>query len=584
MATTTTNLGLTKPDYGEAADIQVINDNMDALDTAVAAKAPASHASSATTYGVSTASAYGHAMASSTTPKANGTAAVGSETAKFARGDHVHPLQTTVSGNAGSATKLATARTIDGVSFNGTAAITHYGTCSTAAATAAKTVSVTGFTLATGAKVTVKFTVTNTASSPTLNVNSTGAKAIYYRGAAISAGYLAANRTYTFVYNGTQYELIGDINVDTNSTTTTGTTNKTGTKLYLAGATTQATAPTTYSNSGVYIGTDNKIYSNGTVVVDGAGTGLSKSGSTLALGTVTQSDTTATTETPAHGGTFTVVSGVTRDDYGRVTGITTKGVTLPGDANTDTKVTQAYSTDTSYHPVLMSATSGTSSTASRGATTAVLNNGVYAKPSTGELVAGSMVSAGGIQSNSGWIDAHTSSATASQTTEANLDRYIGFIGSDGNSIAYLHPYVGTTANALDIVVNTKSNGTYPLTLRSDKKLLLGTEAVFSNPGAAFTRASLANASEGTAQSSYCKLRFGSNTLIVQWGQYRADDDEYTLTFPTAWTNAWSYSIGVIADNSIHSSTGHFPVIDSRSATKCVISDAKYENSWIAVGF
>ncbi len=55
------------------------------------ARTPTSHASTATTYGASSASNYGHAMASSTSPKANGTAAVGSETAKFARGDHVHP-------------------------------------------------------------------------------------------------------------------------------------------------------------------------------------------------------------------------------------------------------------------------------------------------------------------------------------------------------------------------------------------------------------------------------------------------------------------------------------------------------------
>lgn len=54
-------------------------------------RTPTAHATSATTYGVSSASNYGHAMASSTSPKANGTAAVGSETAKFARGDHVHP-------------------------------------------------------------------------------------------------------------------------------------------------------------------------------------------------------------------------------------------------------------------------------------------------------------------------------------------------------------------------------------------------------------------------------------------------------------------------------------------------------------
>ena len=59
--------------------------------------------------------------ASSTTPKAAGTAAVGSESA-FARGDHVHPAQTTVSGNAGSATKLATARSIAlGTAVNSTA-------------------------------------------------------------------------------------------------------------------------------------------------------------------------------------------------------------------------------------------------------------------------------------------------------------------------------------------------------------------------------------------------------------------------------------------------------------------------------
>ena len=91
-----------------------------------------------------------------------------------------------------------------------------YGTCSTAAGTAAKVVSLSGFKLQTGAEVTVRFTVTNTASSPTLNVNGTGAKPIQYRNAAISAGYLAANRTYRFVYDGTYWQLVGD--VDTNTT------------------------------------------------------------------------------------------------------------------------------------------------------------------------------------------------------------------------------------------------------------------------------------------------------------------------------------------------------------------------------
>ena len=48
---------------------------------------------------------------------------------------------------------------------------------------------------------------------------------------------------------------------------TAGTTNLAGTKLFLAGATTQAANPQTYSNVNVYIGTDNKLYSNGSVVL-----------------------------------------------------------------------------------------------------------------------------------------------------------------------------------------------------------------------------------------------------------------------------------------------------------------------------
>ena len=52
-----------------------------------------------------------HTALSTVTPKVAGTAAVGSDSGA-ARGDHVHPAQTSVSGNAGTATKLATAREI----------------------------------------------------------------------------------------------------------------------------------------------------------------------------------------------------------------------------------------------------------------------------------------------------------------------------------------------------------------------------------------------------------------------------------------------------------------------------------------
>ena len=138
-------------------------------------------------------------------------------------GDPITPesigaLPASASGGAASADvagKLKTARAIDGVSFDGSAAVNHYATCSTAAATAAKVVSLAGFTLVTGAKVTVRFAVTNTAANPTLNVNKTGAKAIQYRNAAITAGALAANRTYEFVYDGSSWELVGDLDSNT---------------------------------------------------------------------------------------------------------------------------------------------------------------------------------------------------------------------------------------------------------------------------------------------------------------------------------------------------------------------------------
>ena len=198
--------------------------------------------------------------AATAAPKAPASSAAVGTSAKYAREDHVHPLQTSVSGNSGSATKLANARTIlvdlastdaetfdgtanitpgvsgtlpaarggtgrtdgkvaslatkrtiDGVQFDGSANIHHFGTCSTAAGTAAKTVALSGFVLATGAEITVKFSATNTASSPTLNVNNTGAKAIRYKNAAVPSGYIVANKTYQLIYDGTYWQIVGDV-------------------------------------------------------------------------------------------------------------------------------------------------------------------------------------------------------------------------------------------------------------------------------------------------------------------------------------------------------------------------------------
>lgn len=83
-----------------------------------------------------------------------------------------------------------------------------YGTCSTAAATKAKTVSLSGYSATTGGIVAIKFTNGNTIASPTLNINSKGAKNIFYQGTSVNATLIRANDIVTMIYDGTQYHIL----------------------------------------------------------------------------------------------------------------------------------------------------------------------------------------------------------------------------------------------------------------------------------------------------------------------------------------------------------------------------------------
>ena len=110
--TTLSSLGIT----ATATELNYVDGVTSNIQTQLDGKAASSHGT--------------HVSFTTTVPKAAGTAAVGSATT-VSRSDHVHPAQTTVSGNAGSATKLATARTIrtnlastSTASFNGTANVT----------------------------------------------------------------------------------------------------------------------------------------------------------------------------------------------------------------------------------------------------------------------------------------------------------------------------------------------------------------------------------------------------------------------------------------------------------------------------
>lgn len=96
-----------------------------------------------------------------------------------------------------------------------------YGSCSTSANTAIKDVVLidnNGYELVTGLQIIINFTVTNTASVNNLKLrvsssNADDAKPIRYMGSILpSAGILANGKTYCFVYDGTYWNIVGDLN------------------------------------------------------------------------------------------------------------------------------------------------------------------------------------------------------------------------------------------------------------------------------------------------------------------------------------------------------------------------------------
>ena len=109
----------------------------------------------------------------------------------------------------------------------------YFGVCETEAATAAKVVTCDEFALKKGALLAVQFTYGNTGSSPSMNVNGTGAKAICgTNGYYVSTNMWTANQVVMFVYNGTWWIALYCLNATTarygitmlsNSTSSTST-------------------------------------------------------------------------------------------------------------------------------------------------------------------------------------------------------------------------------------------------------------------------------------------------------------------------------------------------------------------------
>ena len=221
------------------------------------------------------------------------------ELAKKANVSHSHNYagSSSAGGVANSAIKLNTAKTIDGMPFDGSANIVHFGVCETATATAAKTVALTGFVLAEGARVAVFFTNTNTANNLTLNVNNTGAKAIScMKGVYAPVGLWEANQVVEFIYYSNHWimltanarRLYTARTIRTNLASTSsasfdGTANitpgVTGTLPVANGGTGATTAANARTNLGAFSSSGGTI--SGNVIINGT---VAEGGNTTASG------------------------------------------------------------------------------------------------------------------------------------------------------------------------------------------------------------------------------------------------------------------------------------------------------------
>lgn len=90
-----------------------------------------------------------------------------------------------------------------------------YGVCETSEGTDYE-VSIDDFILKLGGIIVVKFD-NDVPAEATLNISETGAKPIYCFGAAVTTGFIKANDTVTFIYDGTNYQVISVVAASNNN-------------------------------------------------------------------------------------------------------------------------------------------------------------------------------------------------------------------------------------------------------------------------------------------------------------------------------------------------------------------------------
>ena len=113
-----------------------------------------------------------------------------------------------------------------------------------------------------GLVINYKVGIAGISSGTTLNINGLGAKKCYLRGTTALTTQYAVGTMILLSYSSTANSNKGGFyqaDYDANTKTSAGATD-TSSKIYLVGATTQATSPTTYTHDTVYVNTDGHLY------------------------------------------------------------------------------------------------------------------------------------------------------------------------------------------------------------------------------------------------------------------------------------------------------------------------------------
>lgn len=129
---------------------------------------------------------------------------------------HNYAASDSAGGAANSAVKLTTARTLDGMSFDGSGDISRYAVCYTAEDVNIKEITLNNYVEKTGSILHVRFKNANTANQPALCINGGTSKSIIFYGGedgntlyAAPPGFIVVGGVYSFVFTGSYYVIAG---------------------------------------------------------------------------------------------------------------------------------------------------------------------------------------------------------------------------------------------------------------------------------------------------------------------------------------------------------------------------------------